>query len=47
MGINAHTDTFKFTTPIFPNTVYTWNPEEKVASWHNIVVTEEEILEAL
>ena len=46
MGINAYTDTFKFTTPIFPNTVYTWNPEEKVASWHDIVVTEEEILEA-
>ena len=46
MGINAHTDTFKFTTPIFPNTVYTWNPEEKVASWQDIVVTDEEILEA-
>lgn len=46
MGINAHTDTFKFTTPIFPNTVYTWNPEEKVASWQGIVVTDEEILEA-
>lgn len=46
MGINAHTDTFKFTTPIFPNTVYTWNPEEKVASWQDTIVTEEEILEA-
>lgn len=46
MGINAYTDTFKFTAPIFPNTVYTWNPEEKVVSWQDVVVTEEEILGA-
>lgn len=46
MGINAHTDTFKFTTPIFTNTVYTWNPEEKVATWQDTAHTEEEILEA-
>lgn len=46
MGINAHTDAFKFTAPIFPNTVYTWNPEAKVVSWQGVVVTEEEILGA-
>ena len=46
MGINAHTDTFKFTAPIFPNTVYTWNPEEKVATWQDTIITQEEILEA-
>lgn len=46
MGINAHTDTFKFTAPIFPNTVYTWNHEEKVVSWQDAVVTDEEVLEA-
>ena len=46
MGINAHTDTFKFTTVVFPNTVYTWNPEAKVASWQDTNPTEEEILEA-
>jgi len=46
MGINAHADTFKFTAPIFPNTVYTWNPEEKVATWQDTIITQEEILEA-
>ncbi len=46
MGINAHTDTFKFTAPIFPNTVYTLNHEEKVVSWQDAVVTDEEVLEA-
>lgn len=46
MGINAYTDTFKFTTPIFPNTVYTWNPVTKFATWEDTVATEEEILEA-
>lgn len=46
MGINAHTDTFKFTAPIFPNIVYTWNPEEMVVIWQKDVATEEEILEA-
>lgn len=46
MGINAYTDTFKFTTLIFPNTVYTWNPEAKVATWQDTIDTEEEILEA-
>lgn len=46
MGINAHADTFKFTAPLFPNIVYTWNPEEKVVIWQKDVATEEEILEA-